>query len=219
MSKIRVLLVDDHAILREGLRALLCYYDDVEVVGEAQNGVEALNRVGDLLPDVVVMDIAMPVMGGIEATRLIHQQHPEIFVLVLSQYDDWRYIKPLLQVGASGYVTKRALGTDLIAALRTVSRGETFLQPTVASTVAEQIRQQAEPTAISAESLTPREQEILKYIALGKTNPQIAALLSLSIKTVEWHRSNLMSKLDTHSVADLVRFALQRGLIDEDKNI
>ena len=215
MSKIRILLVDDHAILREGLRALLCYYDDMEVVGEAQNGVEALSRIDELSPAVVVMDVAMPVMGGIEATRLIHQTHPEVHVLVLTQYDDWRYIQPILQAGASGYVTKRALGTDLITALRTVSRGETFLQPNVASTIAEQIRQQAEPAAIATESLTPREQEILNYIALGKTNSQIAMTLTLSVKTVEWHRTNLMSKLNVHSVAELVRYALQHNLIDE----
>jgi two-component system response regulator NreC len=216
MPKIRILLVDDHAILREGLRALLCYYDDMEVVGEAQNGVEALSRIDELSPAVVVMDVAMPVMGGIEATRLIHQTHPEVHVLVLTQYDDWRYIQPILQAGASGYVTKRALGTDLITALRTVSRGETFLQPNVASTIAEQIRQQAEPAAIATESLTPREQEILNYIALGKTNSQIAMTLTLSVKTVEWHRTNLMSKLNVHSVAELVRYALQHNLIDEE---
>lgn len=215
MTKIRVLLVDDHAILREGLRALLNHYNDVEVVGEAQDGVEAVARVDELQPDIVLMDIAMPGMGGIEATRLIRQRHPEIQVLVLTQHDDWRYIQPLLQAGASGYMTKRALGTDLIAALRTVERGETFLQPSVVSTVAEQIRRQAEPTDTVIEPLTPREQEILKYITLGKTNPQIAVVLSLSVKTVEWHRANLMSKLDAHSVADLVRYALQRGLVDE----
>lgn len=217
MSKVRILLVDDHAILREGLRALLCYYDDMEVIGEAQNGAEALNQANDLLPDVVVMDVAMPIMGGIEATRLIHKEHPEIRILVLTQYDDWRYIQPLLQAGASGYVTKRALGTDLIEALRTVSRGETFFQPNVASTIAEQIRQCAEPTDLATASLTPREQEILKFIALGKTNLQIAMILSLSVKTVEWHRTNMMRKLDAHSVADLVRFALQNGLVDENQ--
>jgi len=214
MAKMRILIVDDHAILREGLRALLCYYDEMEVVGEAQNGIEALNCIDELKPDIVLMDIAMPGMGGIEATRQIHQKYPEIFVLVLTQYDDWRYIQPLLRVGASGYVTKNTLGTDLIAAIRTVSRGETFLQPSVASTVAEQIRHQAIDTEKRSEPLTPREEEILKYIALGKTNPQIASILSLSVKTVEWHRTNLMSKLDAHNIAELVRYASQHGLID-----
>jgi two-component system response regulator NreC len=215
MAKIRVLLVDDHAILREGLRALLSHYDDVDVVGEAQDGVEAMACVEELHPDIVLMDIAMPGMGGIQATQLIRRQYPMIRVLVLTQHDDWRYIKPLLQAGASGYVTKRALGTDLITALHIVERGETFLQPSIASKVVEQIRYETESTDTVTDPLTPREQEILGYIALGKTNPQIAITLSLSVKTVEWHRTNLMSKLDAHSVADLVRYALQHGLVDE----
>jgi DNA-binding NarL/FixJ family response regulator len=213
MSKIRVLLADDHTILREGLRALLSHYDDVEVIGEAKDGGEAVARVGELQPDIVLMDIAMPGMGGIEATRLIHQRYPKIRVLVLTQHDDWRYIQSLLRAGASGYVTKRALGKDLITALRVVVKGETFLQPSVASKVVEQICSQEEPIANAPESLTPREQEILEYITLGKTNPQIAVLLSLSVKTVEWHRSNLMSKLGVHCVADLVRYALQHGMV------
>lgn len=214
MSKTRILIVDDHAILREGLSALLRFYNDMEVIGEAQNGIEAVTRTDELLPDIVLMDIAMPKMGGIEATRIIQQKHPEISVLVLTQYDDWRYIQPLLQAGASGYVTKNTLGTDLIAALRAVSQGKTFLQPSVASIVAEQIRQQAEHSENITETLTPREEEILNYIALGKTNPQIALELSLSVKTVEWHRTNLMSKLNAHNIAELVRYAMQQGLID-----
>lgn len=216
MVKTRILIVDDHAILREGLRALLCYYEDMEVVGEAQNGIEAVDLVDKLMPDIVVMDIAMPGMGGIEATRQIHHRYPGIYVLVLSQYDDWRYIQPLLQAGASGYITKNTLGTDLIAALRTVKRGETFLQPNIASKIAEQIRNQVEPGNSMIEPLTHREQEILEYIALGKTNSQIAVMLSISVKTVEWHRANVMSKLNAHSVAELVRYAIQLGLISEE---
>jgi len=215
MAKVRVLLVDDHAILREGLRALLSHYADVEVVGEAQDGTEALACVENLRPDVVLMDVAMPGMGGIEATQLIRGQHSMSRVLVLTQYDDWQYIKPLLEAGASGYITKRTLGTDLITAIRVVARGETFLQPNVASTVALQIRTHATPDVPATERLTAREREVLKHIALGKTNPQIALALSISVKTVDWHRTNLMSKLDLHSIADLVRYALQHGLVDE----
>lgn len=215
---IRVLLVDDHAILREGLRALLSHYQDVEVIGEAQDGYEAIEQTAKLQPDVVIMDIAMPGLNGIEATRIIHQQYPNVRVLVLTQYNDWRYIQPLLQAGANGYVTKRALGTDLIAALRTVSCGETYLQPSVASKIAEHIRLHPSISAGSVEPLTTREREVLKHIVAGKTNAQIAALLSLSVKTVEWHRTNLMSKLGAHSVADLVRLALQHGLLDEELN-
>ncbi|MBN1316909.1 MAG: response regulator transcription factor [Anaerolineales bacterium] len=212
---IRVLLVDDHTIFREGLRALLDHYDDIQVIGEAQDGEEAIVNVRKLQPDIVIMDIAMSGMGGIEATRLIHRQHPDVKVLVLTQHGDWRYIEPLLQAGASGYVTKRTLGKDLISALHAVAHGETFLGPDVSSTVAEHIRSQAKPSEPVAEALTPREKEILEYIALGNTNSQIAVILSISVKTVEWHRTNLMNKLDAHCVADLIRYAFQRGLVDE----
>ena len=215
MSKIRVLMVDDHAILREGLRALLGYYDDVEVVGEAQDGAESLVRVRELLPDVVLMDIAMPGMTGLEATRLIRAQFPETRVLILTQHEDPQYVLPLLQAGASGFVSKRALGTDLINAVRVVAKGETFLYPTAATAVVEEMRRRSRDAATAPESLTPRELEILKHIVAGQTNAQIAAALSISIKTVEWHRTNLMSKLDVHSVADLVRYAMEHDLTEK----
>ena len=212
---IRVLVVDDHAILREGLRALLGYYDDVEVVGEAQDGAESLARVRELLPDVVLMDIAMPGMNGLEATRQIRAQFPETRVLILTQHEDPQYVLPLLQAGASGFVSKRALGTDLINAVRVVAKGETFLYPTAATAVVEEMRRRSEGGATAPESLTPRELEILKHIVAGQTNAQIAAALSISIKTVEWHRTNLMSKLDVHSVADLVRYAMEHELTEK----
>ena len=214
-SGIRVLMVDDHAILREGLRALLSYYDDVEVVGEAQDGAEALERVKELQPDVVLMDIAMPGMNGLEATRLIREKYPQTRVLILTQHEDPQYVVPLLQAGASGFVTKRVLGTDLITALRVVARGETFLYPTAATTVVEEIRRRKEDTSSAPEALTPREMEILKHIVGGMTNAQMASELSISVKTVEWHRTNLMSKLGVHAVADLVRYALEHELIEK----
>ena len=216
-GKIRILMVDDHAILREGLRALLSYYDDVEVVGEAQDGAESLERVKELQPDVVLMDIAMPGMNGLEATRLIREQYPQTRVLILTQHEDSQYVLPLLQAGASGFVTKRALGNDLINALRVVAKGETFLVPTAATAVVEEMRRRGDEdmAATAPDSLTPRELEILKHIAMGKTNSQIAAELSISVKTVEWHRSNLMSKLDLHSIADLVRYAMEHELIEK----
>ncbi len=215
MTKIRVMLVDDHAILREGLRALLGYYDDVQVVGEASDGAESVTRAGELQPDIVLMDIAMPGMNGLEATRLIRTQYPAIRVLILTQHEDPQYVLPLLQAGASGFVSKRALGNDLITALRVVARGETFLYPTAATMVVEEIRRRREQTAVSPDSLTPRELEILQHIVAGQTNAQIAADLSISVKTVEWHRSNLMSKLDVHSIADLVRYALEHELTEK----
>lgn len=214
MSKLRILLVDDHAILREGLRTLLGCYEDMEVVGEAQNGREAVERVRDLQPDIVLMDIAMPEMSGLEATRVIHQNYPQTRVLILTQHEDRQYVLPLLQAGASGYVLKRAAGTDLLNALRTVSRGETFLYPAVTSMLVDEMRR-ARQGAAPPEDLTEREREILALIVKGNTNAQIASALSLSIKTVEWHRGNLMSKLGAHNAADLVRLALQCGLVQE----
>ena len=206
MSKMRVLLADDHAILIEGLRAYLSYYDDVEVVGEAHDGAEALASVAELQPDIVLMDIAMPGINGITATRLIREQYPQTRVLVLTQHEEKQYVLALLKAGASGYILKRALGSDLINALRTVARGGTFLYPTVATLLVEEMKH---PTV----SLTPREAEVLQHIVRGETSSQIADSLSLSVKTVEWHRSNLMSKLDVHGVADLVRYALEHGLV------
>ncbi|HEY5521637.1 MAG TPA: response regulator transcription factor [Desulfuromonadaceae bacterium] len=201
----RVLLTDDHAILIEGLRAYLSYYDDVEVVGEAHDGAEALASVAELQPDIVLMDIAMPGINGITATRLIREQYPQTRVLVLTQHEEKQYVLALLKAGASGYILKRALGSDLINALRTVARGGTFLYPTVATLLVEEMKH---PTV----SLTPREAEVLQHIVRGETSSQIADSLSLSVKTVEWHRSNLMSKLNVHGVADLVRYALEHEL-------
>lgn len=211
--KIRVLLADDHAILREGLRALLTYYDDIEVVGEAQDGEQAVARVAELRPDVVLMDMAMPGMNGIEATRLIHRRYPESRVLVLTQHEDWRYVQPLLQAGASGYLLKRALGADLVGALRAVARGDTFLYTPVLHTLVDEMQRQAAPAPEGA--LTGRETEILSLITQGKTNPQVAAALSISVKTVEWHRANLMHKLNAHTTADLVRYAIKHGLAED----
>ncbi len=206
MPEIRLLLADDHAILSAGLRALLGYYDDIEIVGEARDGTEAVELVAELRPDVVLMDIAMPGLSGVEATRLIREQHPDTRVLVLSQHGERQYVLAVLQAGASGYILKRALGSDLVEALRMVASGETYLHPDVSTILVDEVRCPEEP-------LTPREKEILAHIVHGETNLQIAASLSLSTKTVEWHRTNLMSKLNAHNAAELVRTALQRGLV------
>jgi len=205
--------VDDHAILREGLRAMLGYYDDIEVVGEAQDGAQALSQVDELRPDIVLMDIAMPGMNGLEATRAIRERFPDTRVLILTQHEDPQYVLPLMQAGASGFVSKRALGADLINAIRVVAQGEIFLYPTAATTIVQEMRRLRDSATTTPESLTPREVEILTHIVEGKTNAQIAVDLSISVKTVEWHRANLMSKLDVHSVADLVRYALEHELM------
>ena len=209
---IRLLLVDDHAILRDGLRALLSYYPDVEVVGEAEDGQQAIEAVDRLAPDVVLMDIAMPGMNGLEATQRIRQSHPDARILVLTQYDDQQYVLPFLRAGVAGYVLKRALGSDLINAVRTVAKGESFLYPTVASTLLEQLRRPQQEAVERASSLTVREAEILRRVATGETSRQIAMALGLSAKTVEWHRGNLMSKLGLRSVAELVRYAIEHDL-------
>jgi DNA-binding NarL/FixJ family response regulator len=212
VSKIRILIVDDHAILREGLRALLSYYDDVDVVGEAQDGLEALQLVEKVKPDIVLMDIAMPEMNGFEATRQIYERFPNTRVLVLTQYEDWQYVMPLLKAGAEGYILKRALGADLISAVRAISKGDSFLYPPVAKVVLDQIQQSGDRLAAQTKDLTGREKEVLAHIMEGKTNRQIALELSLSIKTVEWHRCNIMEKLGVSSLAELVHYAFKYDL-------
>ena len=213
MPKIRILLVDDHAILREGLKSMLSYMEDLEVIGEAQNGCEALTLVEKLQPDIVLMDIAMPQMDGIRATRLIKQRYPSTFVLILSQYSDWQYVKPLLQAGASGFVTKRALSAEMVTAMHVVIKGEIYLHPSVSSVIVNQLIAQPESALHPMAQLTTRENEILQYVVQGLTTNQIGRELHVSAKTVEWHRTNIMSKLNTHSVAELVRVALQYGLV------
>jgi DNA-binding NarL/FixJ family response regulator len=187
-KKIRVLLVDDHAILREGLRVLLHLSDDIEVVAEAADGWEALAMVSQGAPNVVVMDMAMPGMGGLEATRRIRDEYPHTRVLVLSQHEDERYVLPVLRAGAAGYVLKRAVSDELVTAIRTVSRGQSFLPPSVAQIVLQDYRQGVEAEAAEDEhGLTPRENEVLKLVVEGYTSKEIAEMLFLSKKTVMCH--------------------------------
>mgnify|MGYP005817850905 CR=1 FL=1 len=208
---IRILLVDDHTILREGIKALLYYYDDVEIAGEADNGIDAIHLYLELKPDVVLMDIAMPEMNGLEATRTIHQQFPDAKILILTQYEDQHYILPMLQAGAVGYILKRACGTDLIKAIRSVARGDSFLYPSVATSVLEQLRNASTFPSLAQNDLSVREKEIIRRVAAGETSRQIALFLNISVKTVEWHRGNMMKKLGLHSVAELVSYAVKNG--------
>jgi len=213
MSKIKVLLVDDHTILRQGLRALLEACSDMTVVGEASDGQEAIAKVRELRPDVVVMDVAMPGMNGLTATRHILAEHPGIRVLILTQYDNREYVLPLIQAGVAGYVLKQAADTDLMMAIRAVYRGESFLYPPIARMLLDSYvsdHKSADPY----DSLTPREREVLIFIAQGYTNRQIAEILHISPKTVDVHRTRLMQKLDLHNVADITRYAIRRGLLD-----
>ena len=216
MAKIKVLIADDHAILREGIKALLSCYDDIRIVGEASDGLEAITRTKELDPDVVLMDIAMPGLGGLEATLELRKISPETKIIVLTQYDNREYIYRFLKAGASGYVLKKAVGTELLAAIRAVYAGDTFLYPSVASKVIEgYLEEGGLPVEIDPyESLTDREKQVLKLIAEAHTNKEMAELLCISVKTVMGHRTNIMDKLNIHNRTELVKFAIRHGLVD-----
>lgn len=212
---IRVLLVDDHTILREGVRALLADEPEIVVVGEAGDGEEAVEKVDALRPDVVLMDMVMPRMNGLEATSHIKRAHPDVKVLILSMYDDDEYVQQVIQAGASGYLLKGMAADDLVLAIREVHSGSSFLNPAIAAKLIDDYvrRVRGERGAEGEEPLTSREREVLKLIAEGNTNQEIADVLCLSRKTVESHRANIMRKLDLHDVTDLVKYAIRRGLI------
>jgi len=217
-ERIRILIADDHAVLRAGLRMLLNAQPDMRVVGEAADGNEALARVGELSPDLVLLDIAMPGLGGLEALRQIKAAHPEVEVLVLTMHDDEGYLRQVLEAGGSGYVLKRAADTELLSAIRAVHAGGTYLHPEHARMLLEGIsdREGEEPgEADDYQRLSEREREVLRLLALGYTNRQAAEQLYLSVKTVETYKARLMSKLGLRSRAELVRYALKKGLLSE----
>jgi two-component system response regulator NreC len=216
VPKIRVLVVDDHTIVRDGVRALLTLAGDIEVVGEAANGREALEMVRQLVPDVVLMDIAMPILGGLEATRRIHKEFPAVKVLALTQYDDREYVFPVLEAGASGFLSKTAASSELTAAIRYVYQGESYLSPAVAKLVVEERQQEAalRDRNDPYDQLTDRERDVLKLVAEGYTTQEMADMLVISPKTVEGHKSSLMNKLNIHNRLDLFKYALRRGVID-----
>jgi DNA-binding NarL/FixJ family response regulator len=217
---IRMLLADDHTLFREGVRALFAAETDIEVVGEAADGEEAVRKTGELRPDVVVMDILMPGMNGIEATQRICRTYPGTKVLALSMYDDEEHVQRLLTAGASGFMLKRATHDELIKAVREVMEGGTPLDPAVASKLVKDYvrRVQSPPDRGSPGELTARELEILRWVAEGLTNTEIAEKLGLSRKTVDVHRTNLMRKLDLHDVTELVKYALRQGIIQLEPN-
>jgi len=215
MSKIRVLVVDDHTIVRDGICSLLGLTPDIEVVGEAANGKEALEVLRKLMPDVVLMDLAMPVMGGLEATRQIAKEFPRIKVLALTQYDDREYVFPIIEAGACGFISKMAASSELTSSIRSVYHGDSFLSPSVAKLLVENYQQEASTVRSRDpyEQLTDREREILKLLAEGYATREIANMLTVSPKTVEGHKTSLMAKLDIHSRTDLVKYALRKGII------
>jgi two-component system response regulator NreC len=214
MSKIRLLLVDDHQIVRAGLRMLFQAEADMEIVGEVSSGDEAIQAVHDLKPDVVLMDVVMPGMSGMEATRRIKETSPEVAVLALTMHEDEQYFFEMLNAGASGYVPKRAAPDDLVSAIRVASQGNVFLYPTMAKLLVKDFLQRSEAgTAPPSEELTAREREVLTCIAEGMTNREIAETLVISAKTVDRHRENIMRKLNLHNRVELVKYAIEKGLI------
>ncbi|MFQ6016128.1 MAG: response regulator [Anaerolineae bacterium] len=218
MSKIRILVADDHTIVREGVRLLLEAQPDIEVVGEAADGQETVERVRELKPDIVIMDIAMPGMTGLEATRLIKKECPDVQVLALTMHDSDEYFFQILHAGAMGYVLKEAASADLVAAVRAVQRGDVFLYPSVAKKlVGDYLRRVGEGEEKgSYDGLTPRERQVLELLAKGHTNQEIAEILVISPSTVQTHRTHIMEKLDLQNRAELIKYAIRRGLIDLD---
>jgi two-component system, NarL family, response regulator NreC len=212
---IRILLVDDHGILRAGLRALLSPEPGFDVVGEVADGLEAVELAKRLNPDVILMDISMPGLGGLDATRQILSISPQMRVLLLTVHEDYSLVREAIKVGAAGYILKRALESELLDAIRAVSRGELYIHPAITRALLEESPVSPEKDPGGA-TLTQREYEVLRMIAHGYTNRQIAEQLSLSIRTVESHRSNLMNKLGLHSRVDLVRYATRHQLINAD---
>jgi DNA-binding NarL/FixJ family response regulator len=210
---IRVLLADDHALLREGVKALLKLAADIEVVGEAADGQQAVEQCRLLEPDVVVMDVAMPGLGGLEATLAIRKERPRTRILVLTQYDDREYVSRFLKAGVSGYVLKNAAGAELIAAIRAVHRGGLVLDPEVAREAVAEPRGTSDEGNDPYELLTDREKQVLRLVAEGLSNKEIATTLDISVKTAMSHRERVMEKLDLHSRTDLIRFAIKRGVI------
>jgi two-component system response regulator NreC len=212
-GKIRVLLADDHAVLRAGLRALLNAEPDIEVIGEAADGQEAVALAERLKPDVVVMDITMPRMDGLRATRQITANHPEIRVLVLTMHAEEQYLLQVLEAGGSGYVVKNSADRDLLEAIRVVHRGEAFLYPSATRMLLEAYRRGERPGDGREQVLTEREEEVLRLTAEGYSNTEIAQRIYLSPKTVDTYRQRIMEKLGLHHRAELVRYALEHGLL------
>jgi len=216
---IRVVLVDDHAVVREGLKALLVLEEDIHIVGEAERGEDVLGVVSSTCPQVVVMDLRLQNMSGVEATRALRESFPEIKVIILSMYDEEEMVIQALKAGAAGYVLKRAGVAELVKAIRLVAGGEAYLDPAITRRVVDNIQKEDASQGqkrLDGHELTPREKEILRLVARGMTNAEIARDLYISIKTVQAHRANLMQKLGIHDRVDLVKYALKTGLLSLD---
>ncbi len=217
MKPITVLLVEDHTIVRQGLRLLIEAAGDIEIAGEAKTGREAVRMAGEIRPQVIVMDIAMPLMNGLEATRQILKGFPEAKVLILSAHSDAEYVEQVVKAGARGYLIKQSSGDVLAQAIRDLHKGQTFFTPSIAKRLKEDYQKSADGSRLQKRKnteLTSREAELLQLIAEGHVNKQIASELGISIKTVEKHRQHLMAKLNIHDIAGLTRFAIGEGIIE-----
>ncbi|MEA2176358.1 MAG: hypothetical protein QOD00_3950 [Blastocatellia bacterium] len=212
MNKLRVFLADDHAVVREGLKSLVNAQPDMHVIGEAENGRAALSEASELLPDVVVMDVSMPELNGIDATGRLKQQCPQVKVLVLTMHEDKGYLRQLLKAGACGYVLKRAVAAELIHAIRTVAAGGVYLDPALTGKViGSYIRRRSVEDELRKTDLSERETEVLQLVAWGYSNKEMAHKLDISMRTVETYKARLMEKLEFHSRTDIVRYALHQG--------
>ena len=211
MKRIRILLADDHAVVRQGFKMILNAQADMEIVGEAGNGRQAVELAEQLRPDVVVMDVAMPELNGIEATRRLASSVPHARVVALSMHKDSVYVREILRAGARGYLLKDSGAADLVAAIRAVASGESYLSPAVSNAVLDDYRRHV---TNPIDLLTSREREVLQLLAEGKSNKEIAGVLNLSVYTVDAHRGRIMEKLNLHSISELVRFAVRNGLIE-----
>lgn len=208
----RILIADDHGVLRAGLAALLANETGFEVVGEASTSEESLQLTAELRPDLILMDLSMPEAGGIETTRRIHEKWPEVHVLILTLHEDIDMVREAVRAGAGGYILKRAVKTELINAIQTVMRGDLYVHPALMRALLAEPQPEPRPSAQPAEALTPREVDVLRLIVRGHTNSQIAEILNLSVRTVEYHRANLTGKLNLHSRVDLIRYAAENGI-------
>lgn len=213
MKRIRILIVDDHALVRSGFRAMLEKAPEIEVVAEASDGLEAIEKVGTTFPDVLLMDIGMVPMNGLDATARIRREYPDVKVIILSMHANEEYVLRALRGGAAGYLLKNSKFAELRTAIQTVAAGEIYLSARVSQHVIENYVRSMEVEKSPLEELTPRQREILKLIAEGKNNREIAASLGVSMKTVDTHRTQLMQRLNIHDIAGLVRFAIKMGLI------
>jgi len=217
MKRISVLLVEDHTIVRQGLRLLIEAAGDIQIAGEAKTGREAVQMTRELRPQVIVMDIAMPLMNGLEATRQILKAFPDAKVLILSAHSDAEYVEQVVKAGARGYLIKQSSGDVLAQAVRELHKGQTFFTPSIAKRLKEDYQKSADGSGLQKRrttELTSREAELLQLIAEGHVNKQIASELGISIKTVEKHRQHLMEKLNIHDIAGLTRFAIGAGIIE-----